>query len=165
VTGNPGRYLHGWVLRLLAPIAVPVLLAACGGESPAAPGPTLNPAPPAAPLSFAMKGVGAANAGIAGTAEVLPGGGHFVLTIRLQGLPPNGNHIAHIHLGSCAANGAIDLPLQPLAADGSGNATSTTTLNKDYAIPPAGWYANVHQGPDLQGDNARPLACGDLKAA
>jgi hypothetical protein len=116
-------------------------------------------------MSFAMKGVGAANAGISGTAEVAPGSGRFVLTVRLQGLPPNSNHIAHIHLGSCAASGAIHLPLQPLAADAAGNASSITTLNQEYAIPPAGWYANVHQGPDLQGDNARPLACGDLKAA
>ena len=112
-----------------------------------------------------MKGVGAANAGVSGTVEVAPGAGRFVLTIRLKGLPANSNHIAHIHLGSCASNGAIDLPLQPLAADGSGNAASTTTLNRDYVIPAAGWYANVHQGPDLQGDNAKPMACGDLKAA
>jgi hypothetical protein len=83
-----------------------------------APASSPPPAPAATPLSFAMKGVGAANAGITGTAEVTPG-----------------------------------------------NATSTTTLNKDYAIAPAGWYANLEQGPDLQGDNARPLACGDLKAA
>ena len=112
-----------------------------------------------------MHGVGAANAGITGTAEVVRGSGSFQLTVRLRGLPPSSNHIAHIHLGSCAANGAIDVPLQPLVADGSGNASSATAVNKDYAIPPAGWYANVHQGPDLQGDNARPLACGDLKAA
>jgi hypothetical protein len=116
-------------------------------------------------MSFAMNGVGAANAGVSGTAEVAPGGGRFELTIRLKGLPPNSNHIAHIHLGTCANNGAIDLPLQPLAADGAGKATSTTTLNKDYVIPAAGWYANVHQGPDLQGDNARPMACGDLQAS
>ena len=112
-----------------------------------------------------MKGVGAANAGVSGTVEVAPGAGRFVLTIRLKGLPANSNHIAHIHLGSCASNGAIDLPLQPLAADGAGRAASTTTLNQGYAIPAAGWYANVHQGPDLQGDNAKPIACGDLKAA
>jgi hypothetical protein len=112
-----------------------------------------------------MLGVGPVNAGISGSAQVVPGAGAFQLTVRLRGLPPNSDHIAHIHLGSCAANGAIDVPLQPLVADGSGNATSVTTVNKAYAIPPAGWYANVHQGPDLQGDNAKPMACGDLKAA
>jgi CHRD domain len=131
--------------------------------SPAVATPT--PTPTAVPLSFAMQGVGSANAAITGTAEVARGTSNFQLTVRLRGLPPSSNHIAHIHVGSCASNGAIDVPLQPLVADGSGNATSITTVNRDYAIPPAGWYANVHQGPDLQGDNAKPMACGDLKAA
>jgi hypothetical protein len=126
---------------------------------------TPPPAPTATPLSFAMQGVGTANAGITGSAEVVAGTGNFRLTVRLHGLPPSTNHIAHIHTGSCAVNGAIDVPLQPLVADASGNATSITSVNKDYAVPPAGWYANVHQGPDLQGDNAKPMACGDLKAA
>jgi len=102
---------------------------------------------------------------LTGTAEVVRGSGNFQLTVRLRGLPPSSKHIAHIHVGSCAANGAIDVPLQPLVADGAGSATSITTVNMDYVIPPAGWYANVHQGPDLQGDNAKPMACGDLKAA
>ena len=143
-----------------------LLLAACGGGSAVSPpAATPTPTPAAVPLSFAMQGVGSANAGITGTAEVVRGTGNFQLTVRLRGLPPSSNHIAHIHVGSCAANGAIDVPLQPLVADGAGSATSITTVNKDYLIPPAGWYANVHQGPDLQGDNAKPMACGDLKAA
>jgi len=38
-------------------------------------------------------------------------------------------------------------------------------VQRPYEVPDAGWYANVNQGPDNQGDNAKPLSCGDLKAA
>ena len=112
-----------------------------------------------------MLGVGPGNSGITGDVEVVKGSDAFTLTIRVHGLPPNSNHLSHIHLGSCAVNGSIDVPLQPLAADANGSATSITSVQKPYQIPPAGWYANVNQGPDLQGDDAKSMACGDLKAA
>ncbi len=73
VAGNPHRYTDGWVSRLLASVAVPAALAACGGNSPIAPASSPTAAPAATPLRFAVKGVGAANAGIKGTAEVTPG--------------------------------------------------------------------------------------------
>lgn len=144
------------------------LLAACGGSSPA-PAATIpvtsTPFPQATPLVFRMLGVGTANAGITGDAEVVKGSGAFKLTLHLHGLPPNSDHIADIHLGSCAAMGPIEIPLQPLSADATGAATSITNVPREYQLPVGGWYAMVHQGPDLQGDNAKPMACGDLKAA
>ena len=64
-----------------------------------------------------MLGVGPGNSGITGDVEVVKGSDAFTLTIRVHGLPPNSNHVSHIHLGSCEVNGAIDVPLQTLAAD------------------------------------------------
>ncbi len=141
-----------------------VLLAACGGSEPTSLR-TSTPFPQSTPLSFPMQGVGRANATITGDVEVLVGSGAFTITVRLHGLPPGSSHAAQIRLGSCASSGPIDVPLQPLSADSAGLATSTTSVQRPYVIPPQGWYANVHQGPDLQGEQATPMACGDLRAA
>ena len=41
-----------------------------------------------------------------------------------------------------------------------------TTVPTQYAPPPEGWYANVHNGPDLTTPaNAAAISCGDLTAA
>jgi hypothetical protein len=75
---------------------------------------------------------------------------------------PNTLHVSHIHKGSCANNGSIAIPLpNSLQADASGHATATNDINSPYQG--AGFYANVHTGPDLSSAaNAAPAACGDL---
>jgi hypothetical protein len=156
VASNPRRYALRWQAVLTG------LLVACGGSSPTPTAQipvTSTPFPQSTPLVFRMVGVGPANAGITGDVEVVKGSDAFTLTIRLHGLAPSSEHSAHLRLGSCAANGPIDVTLQPLAADGTGSATSITNVPKPYQVPAAGWYAGV------QGDNAINLACGDLKAA
>jgi hypothetical protein len=35
-------------------------------------------------------------------------------------------------------------------------------IPSEYVVPAAGWYVNVHQGPDLNGANATPIACAVL---
>jgi hypothetical protein len=138
------------------------LLVACGGSSPTPTAQipiTSTPFPQSSQLVFPMVGVGTANAGITGDVEVVKGSEAFTLTIRLHGLPPNANLVAHINLGSCAVTGPSDVPLQPVDADATGSATSITNVPKPYQIPPAGWYAGV------QLDNTAAVACGDLKAA
>ncbi|HEX6350407.1 MAG TPA: CHRD domain-containing protein [Candidatus Dormibacteraeota bacterium] len=162
MASNQRRYPGRWIL------VAACLLAACGGSSPS-PAATIpvtsTPYPQATPLVFPMLGVGTANAGITGDAEVVKGSGAFKLTLRLHGLPPNSDHTAHIHLGSCAAMGPIEIPLESLSADATGNATSVTNVPREYRVPDGGWYADVHQRTDAQGGNASPMACGDLKAA
>ncbi|HEX6548518.1 MAG TPA: CHRD domain-containing protein [Candidatus Dormibacteraeota bacterium] len=159
------RALKGVAAALLVAVAT-----ACGGpaSSGGSPPPSSTPPPgaasPGSALSFPMQGVG--DPRVSGTVEVVPGAGGFVLTIRLHGLAPGSNHIAHIHRGSCAQNGPIDIALSPVIGDASGGATSVTSIAKPYSMPSEGWYANVHMGPDLTTPaNAASLACGDLKAS
>jgi Cu/Zn superoxide dismutase len=139
-------------------------VAACGSSAAAPPSPPPAPAPPSGPtLSFPMQGLG--DPRVSGTVQVVEGTGSFTLTIHLQGLQPGSNHIAHIHRGSCAQQGRIDIALSPVIGDAAGGATSVTRVAQDYSIPGEGWYANVHVGPDLTTPaNAATLACGDLHA-
>ena len=97
-----------------------------------------------------------------------------VRTLRVQvtatGLPPDTGHAVHIHSGSCLAQGAVMYPLPDLTADGSGNASLTTTVdNVDSPPPDTGWYVNVHLGPMSQilENNSptllfAPILCGDV---
>jgi hypothetical protein len=132
------------------------VLAACGGGSTA----TASPAP----ISFAM---GVQNAsGVSGTGQVVKGSGSFTVTIKLTGLVPNSSHVSHIHNGACAKPGGIAYALAEVVADSSGAATATTTVSVDYTIPGAGWYVNVHHGPDLTAPaNGPSITCGDLPTA
>ena len=109
-----------------------------------------------------MLGVGPANSGITGDVEVVKGSDAFTLTIRLHGLPPNSNHLSHIHLGSCQQRGGIAFALNQVVADGQGNADTRTTLNQRYPPASGHWYVVVHAGPDMQGSNSSYLLCGNL---
>ncbi|TQF65473.1 CHRD domain-containing protein [Rhodococcus spelaei] len=93
--------------------------------------------------------------------------------VRASGLPPNSAHAAHIHAGSCDAQGPVVYSLPDLQSDDMGNATSTTTIDDVQSAPPAaGWYVNVHMGSSSQimgNDNSptllfAPILCGDVRA-
>jgi hypothetical protein len=145
-----------------------LLVSACGGgaQSPGSGSTTPTPVAPA-PLVFQMHGVGAANQGITGTVIILrkAGGSGFTITYDLKGMVPNSVHVSHIHKGSCASSGAIAIPLpNSVSADSSGHATTSNEIAGAY--PGAGYYANVHTGPDLtSAANAAACACGDLADA
>lgn len=149
-------------------LAAVLALAACGGSNQApgsdtgagSPAPAATPTPTAAPITIPLSAVG--ESGVTGTAEIVKGTGGFTVTMKLKGLAPGSNHVDHIHNGSCQANGGIAIALQPLAADGAGLASATSTINQDFAVPAGGWYVNVHAGPDLQGPNAKAIACGNV---
>lgn len=92
--------------------------------------------------------------------------GNLVVTLRASGLEPGSTHPAHIHIGSCESQGAVVHPLQPLVADVSGNATSTSTISNVASIPSGGWYVNVHRGINLDGQiDFDPIICGNITAA
>lgn len=142
---------------------VVVACSGAGGQAAKPPAP-VSPSASAAPLLFVMQGVNDGAGKVTGSASVAPAEGSFSLTIRLTGLAPGSNHIAHIHRGSCAVNGGIVLALTPVVADTAGNGTSTTAFMQPFKVPADGWYANVHNGPDLSTpQNARSLACADLR--
>jgi hypothetical protein len=106
------------------------------------------------------------NQAVHGNAKLTLDGNKLTVQVVLGGLVPNSTHIAHIHTGSCEAQGAVKYMLSPVVADASGFGTSTTTIDQVAAIPPSGWYVNVHLGGTASevstqtGDD--PISCGDV---
>lgn len=71
----------------------------------------------------------------------------LTVDLNVTGLPTSTAHAAHIHSGSCAAQGPVVYMLNDLMADASGNATGSSTVTGVMTAPPAsGWYINVHMG-------------------
>ncbi len=106
---------------------------------------------------------------VQGTASLGTANNALVLTLTVRGLVPHSKHMAHIHVGSCAMQGPVAYSLQPVIADGKGNATTKTTIgpNKFMNIPATQLYINIHEAGDMQGMQAQqgfnPIACGDLE--
>ena len=93
------------------------------------------------------------------------------VTVNASGLTP-GAHAAHIHVGSCAAQGPVQYMLMDFIADGHGRIVheTRTVTGVTTPLPATGWYLNLHQGnsnniltaagnPTI---NFRPLLCGDI---
>jgi hypothetical protein len=88
-----------------------------------------------------------------GTITPLPGD-QLRVEVRLTGLPPNGEHAMHIHLGDgarCDTNAPIVYPLNNVQVDGAGVGTSATTitLRPDQPVRAGNAYVNVHQAPTV----------------
>ncbi|MHB1536821.1 MAG: plastocyanin/azurin family copper-binding protein [Acidimicrobiales bacterium] len=110
--------------------------------------------------------VGYSASGSATMAVVGPG--QLRVTVSVSGLPAGSTHPDHIHYGTCSSNGGIAYSLDDLVADSSGNATATTVVSgpPNLAIPSAGWFVNVHNGPTLStSSGATSVACGDVTFA
>ncbi|HEY2702877.1 MAG TPA: CHRD domain-containing protein [Candidatus Dormibacteraeota bacterium] len=101
-------------------------------------------------------------AGPAGTAALAVDIAAHTLNVRLvvQGLVPGSWHPANIHDGSCAAQGPMVLTLPSVQADARGRAVLHATLSGVDRL--GRWYVNIHRGPDMTGDGAAPLSCGDV---
>ena len=97
---------------------------------------------------------------VVGTGVITDNGdGTIKVVMTMQGLEP-GDHIDHIHTGSCAAQGAVVYPLTNLTADASGNTqpTSTTVKVAFSEVTKGTYYLNVH-------DLAKAgTSCGDITA-
>jgi len=99
-----------------------------------------------------------------------PGAQTISVTVTASGLTP-GAHAAHIHVGSCAAQGAVQYMLMDFSASASGQIVDQTRTVTNVTTPPpaSGWYLNLHQGNSnnilANGNptiNFRPLLCGDI---
>lgn len=92
------------------------------------------------------------------------------VTVNASGLTP-GAHAAHIHIGSCQAQGGVQYMLMDFTASWQGqivNETRTVT-GVTSPVPPSGWYLNLHQGTsntilaNSQPTIAfRPLLCANI---
>ncbi len=100
--------------------------------------------------------------GTYGKATLTLNGTTLTVDVALIGLAPGSKHDAHIHAGSCQAQGPVVHPLNVITADSSGKAHVRTTIEGVNAIPP-NWYINIHNGTDLNTQAGfDPIACGDV---
>lgn len=98
-----------------------------------------------------------------GTAHLTLSGKTLTVKLTLSGLQPKSSHAAHIHVGSCASQGAVVYPLQNVVADAKGNANVTTTIKNVSSIPSGNWFVNVHYSTDLSTQTGYdPIACGNV---
>lgn len=95
----------------------------------------------------------------------------LTVAVSVTGLVPGSAHAAHIHLGSCQAQGPVKYPLTTLTAGSSGAAQATTVIPSVTSPPPSsGWYVNLHLGSPSQLFNAnktpslyfQPIVCGNV---
>lgn len=105
-----------------------------------------------------------ANQNVNGTADLVIKKNQLQVSVKLKGLAPKSKHIAHIHYGSCASQGAVIHELKPVVANAAGDGTSVTLLPDISAIPRNGWYINIHLGN--MGTKSQSMsdiiACGDI---
>jgi Cu/Zn superoxide dismutase len=108
---------------------------------------------------------------LAGNATVSydPSAQTITVTLNAGGLTP-GAHAAHIHSGSCQAQGPVLYMLMDFQADSNGNIVNQTrTVTNVTSMPATGsWYLNLHQGDSSSIlDNGvptlsfRPLLCAN----
>ncbi len=103
------------------------------------------------------------NQAVSGTVQMNNTEGKLEVIIIVTGLARKSVHAAHIHAGSCAQQGGVLYKLNPVVADASGKGVSKTTLSGVAAIPPNGWYVNVHLTTDLSSQTGMDsIACGDV---
>jgi len=94
----------------------------------------------------------------------------LTVDVNARGFVPGSTHAAHIHQGTCQAQGGVVYMLPDLVADASGDIHATRTVTGVTTPPPAsGWYLNIHLGDSneiLSGGNPtlafQPLLCGDV---
>jgi hypothetical protein len=171
-------------IRLCALAALPLTLAACGGddtaetasESTAATASadsttTMIPAAPQTTDSAMAGAQGVASAvmmnevgssGITGQAQFMEHGrGQTMVTVTLtsQG---NGPHSGHIHQGTCDSPGPVVAPLRDVTL-ASGTGTSSTTVSLAYADVVNGRHVVAyHTGAGES--HGPPAACGQIPA-
>jgi CHRD domain len=117
---------------------------------------TSGPPPPSKP--------GSPDEAAAGRATLRIVDGALQVVLDLTELAPLGSHAAHIHLGSCEAQGPVFKPLNSVTADANGHATSTTTIPGITSIPSKVWYINVHRTVNIGAGQADfdPILCGNI---
>jgi ABC-type glycerol-3-phosphate transport system substrate-binding protein len=156
--------------RWVALAAIVMTAAACGsagtGSTPS-PSPSPSPVvttpattPSPAALVFKLSGVPPATA--SGTITVTTTPTSLTVELNITGLQGGSIHVSHIHIGSCAARGAIKYALNPVIADDQGAADTKSTVKASYPPKTGSWYVVVHVGPDMTGTNSKYLLCGNL---
>lgn len=98
-------------------------------------------------------------------------GQSVTVTIKASGFVPGTAHAAHVHSGTCAAQGGVVVMLPDLKADAHGRISATDTVPVTQQ-PQGPLYINIHEGDmntilDAAGNPTlafRPLLCGDVSS-
>lgn len=85
--------------------------------------------------------------------------------VQVTGLEPDSEYMQHIHQGNCAEYGDIIHSLDNLKANGDGEASTTNTFQDVEQFDVSNMVLNIHQGPDMVGDNANQMSCGIVIAS
>lgn len=118
---------------------------------------------PTTSLSVQVPLTAAPGSSASGMAHLTVASKTLTVKLALSGLQPKSSHAAHIHVGSCASQGAVVYPLQNVVADAKGNADVTTTIKNVTSIPSRNWFVNVHYSTDLSTQTGfDPIACGNV---
>jgi Cu/Zn superoxide dismutase len=97
----------------------------------------------------------------------------LTVVVSASGVTP-GPHAAHVHVGSCASQGAVKYMLRDLVANRLGRIVRAVRVFTHVPTPPVhGWYLNIHQGTSSNillsnGQPSiyfRPLLCADINGA
>ena len=106
------------------------------------------------------------NSGVSGSVGLTPDANGTVVVLSVQpsdSMATGGRrHMAHIHSGSCDNIGAVVAPLDSVATDAPGGATSTTRVNLDVATIADGNHIVVVHAAG--GEPGRPVACAPIPA-
>jgi hypothetical protein len=96
------------------------------------------------------------HSGVTGTAEADRDDDWVTVTLSLDGLRAGAMYLAHVHEGSCAADGPARTPLGRIPADGGG--TTTVELRADGADVVTGEAWSVQ----IETETGDAVACADL---
>lgn len=94
------------------------------------------------------------------------GTGATSVVVRVEGVAPGTSHIAHIHLGSCAAlqPGLIIHDLGTLVANAHGIAVDRTVIDGSTAgLADCAWWVAVHEGPVNASPQTPAIAVGPVR--
>lgn len=106
--------------------------------------------------TLTVKLVDWSDTGITGTAVFTGQGESTSVTVTLSGEAVTGDHVVHIHNGTCATPGSATYTLSPIDANG----TSTSTVNLSLETLTTGsYFVNVH--PDEANWDSW-MACGNI---
>lgn len=94
--------------------------------------------------------------GVSGVADISVNGDGILVQIVMAGLS-EGEHANHIHGGSCAEQGAVEITLDQIVADANGDGSQTTNSTEEgidhFAV---GHYVAVHA------EDGTVISCGDV---
>lgn len=152
-----------WLLAGL-PLA---FAAACGGgdddlgmaDTTMMGDPAMTPAAAPAMTENRVQMMALNNSGVTGEATFTEEGQQTQVELMVRGAPANGTHAAHIHTGTCEAQGGVVAPLDSVAVDAGGAGSSTSTV--DVALMTVMNGQHYVQAHSAAGD---PVVCGNIPA-